>query len=239
MDGQPYNNPVYAKALARKPRVRIERIGNRLICNWELSYPVQLIEQGQRARDLKQGLLAGPAARPVKLRFSKVDGHVLNPWDEAARYTKVPFRHKTRDMNRRIYDELRDTDMLGEEFDHFDRQYKFRGEVDPERLVMNGSPSASPNPWERGSSQAEDPYGYLWRTGKYASIQPVEMGETASGNPIRQYLTFRTVSTPRFDSKGRYIGSDPHSWVSPHRDPRPVYAAVEAHLASTIQQILQ
>ncbi len=175
------------------------------------------VEEARPARDLKPALLGGVRARPVRLRLARRTGRVLNPWDQGARYVRVPLRH--RDVPPPVQAALWAAGGRLGELGLWGRATHVTA------LAGLAGPGAA---W---GVPPTDPRGYTWRTSPWSRLQ-------ATGEP-EGFLTIRTVSTPRRDGRGRPRGSDPYSWIVGARPAAPVVAAVYQVVQAPVRALVE
>jgi hypothetical protein len=172
------------------------------------------IERGLPAYDMKPFLLNGPKSRPTK------DGN--------GRYNIIPFRHMTptragggasaihlrMQMPKNIYDQAKQLS---------------RSVLNPTTGKVNWEQSLRTN--EMGGINKVSLYQH--KTNKYEGMYRV------GAEKHSQYLTFRAVSTPRTDSKGRHKGSALNSWIHPAIPANPIMQAVYDYCIPRIDENLQ
>lgn len=168
-----------------------------------------IIEKGQRARDMKPGLLASPRAKTNK---------------EGKRYITVPFRHGTPGtvglppMPKEVYSAAKNLAYSRREqgLSSSNKQYVWGGRYKQgvERDAQYGMRvHIAPHPGA----------GYQHRSGIYEGM--VRMGKGRH----TQYLTFRRVSE----------NSDPRSWQHPGVPPRPIREAVIENTREEVLQLIR
>ena len=172
------------------------------------------IERGLPAYDMKPGLLNGPKSRPTK--------------DGEGRYNIVPFRHTVPRSDSGGASAINLRMRMPQSI--YDQAKKLS------RSVLN--PATGKIDW--GQSLQVDEMGginktslYQHKTNKYEGMYRVGAEQHS------QYLTFRMVSTPRTDSKGRRKGSASNSWIHPPIPANPVMQAVYDYCIPLIDDNLQ
>jgi hypothetical protein len=177
------------------------------------------VEVGYPPYDMKPGLLASPKAH--------TGAH-------GQRYITVPFRHGTPtslgqagpSMPQGVYAKAK-------------RLAPFMGgpwgmEIPGKALKLTGEAAD----WGRRSKL---PTGtmtgpYTWKASPYQGMRRV------GGTPLgTSYMTFRRVSSPWVDAKGKAHGSDPNAWMHPGMPPNPVlqavYNAVEPAVSAALANV--
>ena len=178
----------------------------------------ETIERGLPAYDMKPNLLNGPKSRALK--------------NGQGRYNIIPFRHYA------------PSSTSGGSTAISVRMQMPKSIYDQAKRLVRSVPNATTGKIDWGQSLRVGQMGginptslYQHKTNRYEGMYRVGAEKHA------QYLTFRVVSTPRVDSKGRHKGSAPRSWIHPATPPNPIMQAVYNYcmpiVNENMQQLLQ
>ncbi len=161
----------------------------------------QDIEQGLPAYDMKPFLLNGPKSRPTK--------------DGKGRYNIVPFRH--------------DVPRSGDGgFSAIGLRMQMPKDIYKQaKQLVKSVPNATTGKIDWGQSLHIEEMGSINKMSLYQHKANQYEGMYRVGyEKHSQYLTFRTVSTPRTDKNGKRKGSAPNSWIHPATPANPIVRAV-------------
>lgn len=196
----------YASALATGDAIKLPSLFSAIVAPVGYADGVQEIEDGYGPFDMKTekhggmgGLLTGPKARPTA--------------DGLGKYNIIPFRHYTPQPA------SAGASAIAIKMRMPDEVYK-----EAKKLPLSTPKQGGGVNWNTSLNWPEPIQtsftGYTHTTSIYDNMYRI-------GNPGHvRYMTFRTVSTPRMDSKGHKKGSDPLSWWNPGAPPNHVIEAV-------------
>lgn len=204
-------------------------------------------EVGTQPFDMKPGLLQGPKSREVTIRRSLRTARILNPWDSGARYNVVPFRYATPGQGRaghgfagrlepHVYNEVRRTGRITPDS-------PFAGSPQQRQTAIEGLHYSQGQTVRPGQGSAFVSGTELHAAGQYKHRAGLMSGLTRVVREYEQtrssqYMTFRTVSTPRWAPRGQK-GSDPNSWINPGRAANPIIQSVLTYTRPHVQEFLR
>jgi len=148
-------------------------------------------------------------------------GPKSRPTKDGARYNIIPFRHTTPGS----------TSTLGTPMPKsiFDQAKKLQ------RSVSNRQTGKID--WDQ--SLQVNGQGNINQTSLYQHKASTYQGMYRVGDARHtRYMTFRMVSTPRTDKKGRRKGSAPNSWIHPSVPPNPVTQAVYNYCMPKVEEMI-
>lgn len=195
------NDDKYAKALNTGQSIQLPQMFHAVVMPYNYAESAEQVEKGIPAYDMKPNLLNGPKSRVTK--------------DGKGRYNIVPFRHYTPKSNG------------GGASNTALRMQMPKSIFDQAKRLQRSIPSAQTGKVNWGQALQDNSMGGINRTSLYQHKVSPYQGMYRVGNARNsQYLTFRTVSTPRVGKNGKRKGSAPNSWIHPSIPANPVTQAV-------------
>lgn len=190
----------YAASLSTGQSINLPSAYHAIVTPYNYADGADKWENGTEAYDMKPSLLSGPKARITK--------------DGKAKYNIIPFRHYT-PINSASGSTAISINMQMPKDVYSAAKKLNRSVFNPETGKVNWNQSLDWN-----APPATNFMGYTHQSSVYQGMYRV-------GDPRHtQYLTFRTVSTPRIGKDGKRKGSDPRSWWHPTIEPNPIIQAV-------------
>lgn len=207
----PVFNKDYADALEPNQALKIEHHGDMITARVVCSYPYwRRLEQPQE-QDWKAVLLDPARDQSGKLHVIPAKTNKKGKVVDPGGYSRViPIGSpKAKEGPRGIYSPVSIGEPLGETWTNFD---------------ANAEPSSISDP--SGTATTVDP--------------TVSLPQPKSAESPRRLssITFRTVSTPRFDHNGRPLGSKPNSWIRKTKE-NPIVRSVQDYCEPHIKEYLR
>jgi hypothetical protein len=207
----PVFNQDYADSLERNQALHVEQHGEVLTARVVCSYPYWRQLEQPKEEDWKAILLDPARDNSGKLHTIPQKVNKKGKVTDPGGFSRVvPLGgYKSKEVARGIYSQVSVGEPLGEAWTNFDADAEPSSLSDPSRTATEVNPTISlPQP-------------------------------TSAENPRRMSsLTFRTVSTPRFDQNGRPLGSKPNSWMRKTPE-NPITRAVQDYCEPHIREYLR